>query len=230
MKTVRRIYWIRKSWKIKIKLLPKLNLKKKLKSYTILKLFWLEWDIRTITKRLLDLSSEESELRKKIKLENELITNKLKDADENFDIDQHKIEKFLLILHLPMQSINSEENTDDTDGIPDTILKIALKLTELLKNNIHSLKIPEILKLALKKLRSLFLIKKDGKTKLRARVDCNPRKQVAQHQIARQQRRPVRAPEMSVKNMKGRVRERRFKIKRMMTQPKNAEVKKKTVD
>ena len=98
-----------------------------------------------------------------IKLENELITNKLKDTDENVDIDQHEIEKFLLILHLPMQSINSEENTDDTDGIPETILKIALKLTELLKINIDLLKIPEILKLALNKLRSLFLIKKDGK-------------------------------------------------------------------
>ena len=55
-----------------------------------------------------------------------------------------------------MQSINSEENTDVTDGIPDTILKIALKFTELLKNNIESLKIPEILKLTLKKLRSSF--------------------------------------------------------------------------
>ena len=69
-----------------------------------------------------------------------------------------------------------------------------------------------------------------AKTKLRARVDCNQRKQVAQHQIARHQRRPVRAPVMSVKNIKGRVRNRRFKIKRMMAEPKNAEVKKKTVD
>ena len=54
-----------------------------------------------------------------------------------------------------MQSINYEENTDDTD----TILKIALKLTELLKNNIDSLKIPEIIKLALKKLRNHFFNK-----------------------------------------------------------------------
>ena len=61
-----------------------------------------------------------------------------------------------------MQSINSEENTDDTDGIPDTILKIALKLTELLKNNIDSLKILDVLKLALMKLRNLFFNKKDG--------------------------------------------------------------------
>ena len=65
-----------------------------------------------------------------------------------------------------------------------------------------------------------------AKAKLRARVDSNQRKQVAQHQIARQQRRQVRAPVMSVKNIEGRVRNRRFKIKRMSAQPKNAEVKK----
>ena len=75
-----------------------------------------------MAKQLLDLSNEESELRKKIILENELITNKLKHIDKNFDIDQHEIEKFLLIFHLLMQSINSEENTDDTDGLPDITL------------------------------------------------------------------------------------------------------------
>ena len=56
------------------------------------------------------------------------------------------MEKFLLIFHLLMQSLNSDENADDTDRIPDTILKIALKLAELLKNNIDSLKIPDILR------------------------------------------------------------------------------------
>ena len=63
-------------------------------------------------------------------------------------------------------------------------------------------------------------------TKLRVRVDCNQRKQVAQIKIARQQRRPVRAQGMGVKNIEGRVRNRRFKIKRMMAQSKNVEVKK----
>ena len=39
-------------------------------------------------------------------------------------------------------------------------------------------------------------------------------------------RRPVRPPEMRVKNIENRrVRNRRFKIKRMMAQPKNIEVK-----
>ena len=40
---------------------------------------------------------------------------------------------------------------------------VFLTLTELLKNNIDLSKIPEILKLALKKLRNLFFNKKDGK-------------------------------------------------------------------
>ena len=68
-----------------------------------------------------------------------------------------------------MQSINSEENTDDTDGITDTILKIALKLTELLKNNIDSLKILDVLKLALMKLRNLFFNKKDGEKEVESK-------------------------------------------------------------
>ena len=96
------------------------------------------------------------------------VTNKLKDIGENFDIDQHEIEKF--IFHLLMQSINYEENTDDTD----TILKIALKLTELLKNNIDSLKIPEIIKLALKKLRNHFFNKKDGENEAESASRLQP--------------------------------------------------------
>ena len=67
-----------------------------------------------------------------------------------------------------MKSFNSEENTDDTDGIPDTS---------------------------------------------------------AQRQIDRQQRRPKRTPGMGIKNLERRVRNRRFKIKAMVAQPKNVEVK-----
>ena len=69
-----------------------------------------------------------------------------------------------------MQSINYEENTDDTD----TILKIALKLTELFKNNIDSLKIPEIIKLALKKLRNHFFNKKDGENEAESASRLQP--------------------------------------------------------
>ena len=109
-------------------------------------------------KRLLDLSNVESELRKKIKLENEIILDKIKDINEEIDINKHDVEKFLLIFHLLMETVNSEESLDNTDGIvSDTVLKIVLKISELLKNNIDSLKIPEIFKIALKKIKSLFL-------------------------------------------------------------------------
>ena len=109
-----------------------------------------------MAKELLDLSEKENNLRKKIKLENDLTRDKLKGINKELDIDQHEVGKFLLIFHLLMQSVNSEENFGDTDGIPDLILKIVLEISELLKNNIDSLKLPEIFKAALKRIKKIF--------------------------------------------------------------------------
>ena len=82
-----------------------------------------------MARRLLDLSNEESELRKKINLENEIILDKIKDINEEIDISEYEVEKFLLIFHLLMETVNSEESLDNTDGIvSDTILKIVLKI------------------------------------------------------------------------------------------------------
>ena len=112
-----------------------------------------------MAKRRLGLSNEESQLRKKIKLENKMILDKIKDIDEDININQHEVEKFLLIFHSLMQTVNSEEGLDKPDGtVTDAILQIVLKISELLKNNIDSLKLPEFLKLALKKIKSLFNI------------------------------------------------------------------------
>ena len=112
-----------------------------------------------MAKRLLDLSTEESQLRKKIKLEKEMILDKIKDIDEDININQHEVEKFLLIFHSLMQTVNSEECLDKPDGtVTDAILQIVLKISELLKNNIDSLKLPEFLKFALKEIKSLFNI------------------------------------------------------------------------
>ena len=112
-----------------------------------------------MAKRLLDLSDEESQLRKKIKPENEMILDKIKDIDEDININQHEAEKFLLIFHSLMQAVNSEEGLDKPDGtVSDAILQIVLKISELLKNNIDSLKLPEFLKFALKEIKSLFNI------------------------------------------------------------------------
>ena len=110
-------------------------------------------------KRLLDLSNKDSEFRKKIKLENELIWDKIKNVNKEINVNQHEVEKFLLIFHTLVENINSEESLDNTDGVSDVILTIVLKITELLKKNIDSLKIPEILKVSLKKIKELFNLK-----------------------------------------------------------------------
>ena len=112
-----------------------------------------------MAKRLLDLSNEDSEFRKKIKLENELIWDKIKNVNEEFNVNQHEVEQFLLIFHILMENVNSEESLDSTGGVSDVILTIILKITELLKKNIDSLKIPEILKVSLKKIKELFNLK-----------------------------------------------------------------------
>ena len=112
-----------------------------------------------MAKRLLDLSNEESKFRKKIKLENEFIWDKTKDVNNELDVNQHEVEKFLSIFHILMETVRSEENLNNTDSVSDTILTIILKITELLKKNIDSLKIPEILKIALEKIKSLFDLK-----------------------------------------------------------------------
>ena len=115
-----------------------------------------------MAKSLLDLSNEESQHRKKIKLENELTLDKLKEIHEEIDINEQKVKKFLLIFHSLMETGNSKEVLDNTDGVvTDTILKIVLKLSELLKNNIDSLKLPEIFNIALKKINSLFNLQTD---------------------------------------------------------------------
>ena len=115
-------------------------------------------------KRLLDLSNKDSEFRKKIKLENELIWDKIKNVNKEINVNQHEVEKFLLIFHTLVENINSEESLDNTDGVSDVILTIVLKITKLLKKNIDSLKIPEILKVSLKKIKELFNLKTEKNT------------------------------------------------------------------
>ena len=59
----------------------------------------------------------------------------------------------------------SEETFEKTDGIlNDTILVVCNVIAGLLKNNIDSLKLPAILKTALKKLKNLFAGAKSGES------------------------------------------------------------------
>ena len=100
----------------------------------------------------------ENQLRKKIKLENQKILDKIKETEEDIDISEHEVHKFLLICHTLVETINSDQPQEKTDGfVTDTILQIVNVIAGLLKNNIDSLNIPAVLKRALKELKRLFI-------------------------------------------------------------------------
>ena len=101
---------------------------------------------------------EENQLRKKIKLENEKIVKKIKEIDQHIDISEHEVHKFLLIFHTLIETVNSEQDQEETEVVvTDAILQIVIKISELLKKNIDSLNLPTVLKNALKKIKSLFI-------------------------------------------------------------------------
>ena len=83
---------------------------------------------------------------------------KIKEINEDIDISEYEVHKFLLIFHTLVEAINSQEARVETDGfVTDTILQIVNIIAGLLNNNIDSLNIPAVLKSALKKLKSLFI-------------------------------------------------------------------------
>ena len=102
-------------------------------------------------------------MRKKIKLLNDNIIERVREIDEEIDINEHEVHKFLLIFHSLFEKVTPEETFEETDGIlNDTILVVCNIIADLLKNNIDSLKLPAILKTALKKLKNLFAGVKSG--------------------------------------------------------------------
>ena len=108
-------------------------------------------------------------LKKKIKLEHEKIISKIKETNEEIDISEHEVYKFLLIFHTLIETVNSVETEEETDGlVADAILQIVNLIAGLLKSNIDNLTVPAVLKSALKKLKSLFIPQKkdieEGKT------------------------------------------------------------------
>ena len=81
-----------------------------------------------------------------------MIIEKIKDIDEEIDISEHEVQKFLLIFHTLMETITSEEALEQTDrAVTDAILQVVLKVGDLLKKNIDSFNLPAMLKKALKK-------------------------------------------------------------------------------
>ena len=110
-------------------------------------------------------NNSNEQLRKKIKLLNDNIIERVREIDEEIDINEHGVHKFLLIFHSLFEKVTSEETFEETDGIlNDTILVVCNIIAGLLKNNIDSLKLPAILKTALKKLKNLFAGVKSGES------------------------------------------------------------------
>ena len=97
------------------------------------------------------MTIQKTNLEKKIKLENQKILEKIKEIEEDIDISEHEVRKFLLIFHTLVETINSEQPQEETDGfVTDAILQIVNTIAGLLRNNIDSLNIPAVLKSALK--------------------------------------------------------------------------------
>ena len=66
----------------------------------------------------------ENQLGKKIKLENQKILEKIKEIEEDIDISEHEVRKFLLIFHTLVETINSEQPQEEPDGfVTDAICK-----------------------------------------------------------------------------------------------------------
>ena len=98
----------------------------------------------------------ENQLRKKIKLENQKILDKIKKIEEDIDISKHEVYKFLLIFHTLVETVNSEQPQEETDGfVTDTILQIVNTIAGILRNNIDTLNILAVLKRDLKKIEKL---------------------------------------------------------------------------
>ena len=101
-----------------------------------------------------------------------LINNK----HPKIDIDDHEIQKFLLIFNLLLEAELNKENVEDSkDGIPNILITIATTLPQLLHNNIDSLKLPKIIKNALRKLKYLIVKDKKGENKNDSENSAGPK-------------------------------------------------------
>ena len=104
----------------------------------------------------------ENQLRKKIQLKHEKIISKIRETNEEIDISEHEVYKFLLIFHTLIETVNSVETEEETDGlVADAILQIVNLIAGLLKSNIDNSTVPEVLKSVLKNF--IHSAKKEGK-------------------------------------------------------------------
>ena len=106
--------------------------------------------MRTLTLNL-SMAIQKTSLEKKVKLEIDMILDKVVEMDKEIDISEHEMHKFLLIFHTLAESVNSDQPQEEVDGfVTDTILQIVNVIAGLLENNIDSLNIPAVLRNTLK--------------------------------------------------------------------------------
>ena len=121
--------------------------------------------LKITTEAIITNENENKNLKKRIKVLNEQITDKILEFDENLEVDEHEVSKFLLIFARLAKTLTSSENpeqADETDGVvSDTISIICNLITDLLKNNIDQLSIPKPVKTSLKILKRIFKLIKD---------------------------------------------------------------------
>ena len=114
------------------------------------------------TKAIITKDIKNSNLKKKIKVLNENITEKILEMDENLELENPEVSKFLLIFGQLTKTMTSEETFEETDGIvSDTVSVICNLITDLLKNNIDELSIPKPIRISLKILKNFFKLIKD---------------------------------------------------------------------
>ena len=176
---------------------------------------------------------------KKIKLKQKLISESISKNYPDNDITNHEVNKFILIFNLLLETLNKGrllevKAQDSEDGpIENTIILVVTKLISVLKGNVESLKLTKIIKIRLKKLK-IYLFLTMARTKVIARMVSEKRKNLQQRLAAQAagKPRPARvAPSHrrainGVKNIEERIRNRTFKIKKLIAHPKNIEVKK----
>ena len=106
--------------------------------------------------KALDISENETEFSKRTKLEHKLISVTISNKHPEIDIDDHKIQNFLLIFNLLLEAeLNKDNlNIDSEDGKPNILITIATKLLDFLHKNIDSLNLPKLINNGLKKLKS----------------------------------------------------------------------------
>ena len=114
------------------------------------------------TKAIITKDIKNSNLKKKIKVLNENITEKILEMDENLELENPEVSKFLLIFGQLTKTMTSEETFEETDGIvSDTVSVICNLITDLLKNNIDELSIPKPIRISLKIFKKFFKLIKD---------------------------------------------------------------------